>query len=160
MPGRSLPIEQILTILRATPSRLAELTGGLTQEQLLAPPGPEEWCARDVLAHLLSCSDMWGQAILRILNEDRPTIKAVNPRTWIRQTDYLEQGFQPLLEAFASQRGGLMAVLGPMAPSAWERAAVVTGAGKPLVLSVYSYAERLATHERPHVKQIQRIADR
>ncbi len=33
----------------------------------------------------------------------------------------------------------------------------VTGAGKPLELTVHRYAERLAIHERAHVKQIEHI---
>lgn len=42
---------------------------------------------------------------------------------------------------------------------AWSREAKVTGAGKPLIRSVYTYAGSLAVHERPHLKQIQRIVN-
>ena len=56
-------IEQILTMLAAAPSRLADLTEGLPPAQLLAPPEPGEWSARDVLAHLRACADMWGKYI-------------------------------------------------------------------------------------------------
>ncbi len=122
-----LTIEQILTTLAATPVRLADLTQGLTPAQLLAPPEPGEWSARDVLAHLRACSDMWGKYIKMILDEDRPTFKAVNPTTWIKQTDYLEQEFQPSLQAFTAQRAGLLVVLRPLAPGAWVRTATVTG---------------------------------
>jgi hypothetical protein len=146
-------------MLDAGPGRIAGFVEGLPAAQLVTPAEPGEWSARDVLAHMKSCSDMWGGYIVRILREDRPTIKAVNPRTWIRQTDYLEQEFQPLLEAFTSQRAELVAVLNPLGPEAWDRRATVTGAGKPLELTVYSYAERLAVHERPHLKQIRRIAE-
>jgi len=152
-------IEQLLAMLTATPSRLAELTGGLPPAQLLAPPGPGEWSARDVLAHLRACSDMWGKYIVLILSEDRPTFKAVNPRTWIKQTDYLEQEFKPSLEAFTTQRAGLLAVLEPLAPEAWSRSATVTGAGKPRRRTVYTYAQWLANHERSHIKQIDRIVE-
>jgi hypothetical protein len=54
-------IEQILTMLAAAPARLAELTEGLPAAQLLTPPEPGEWSARDVLGHLRACSDMWGK---------------------------------------------------------------------------------------------------
>ncbi len=144
-------------MLAATPSHLAGLTEGLPPAQLLAPPEPGEWSARDVLAHLRACADMWGKAIVEILSEDRPTIKAVNPRTWIKKTDYLEQEFQPSLRAFAKQRSDLLAVLEPLPPEAWSRAATVTGAGKVLERTVLFYARWLAEHERPHVKQIERI---
>jgi hypothetical protein len=49
--------------------------------------------------------------------------------------------------------------LEPLTPEDWSRPATVTGAGKPLVKTVFSYVEGLALHERPHVKQIQRIVN-
>lgn len=55
MPSKSLTPEQILTLLAATPTRLVALTGDLTPDQLHTPPGPDEWSANDVLAHLRSC---------------------------------------------------------------------------------------------------------
>jgi hypothetical protein len=154
-----LTIEQIVTILAATPVRLAGLSEGLLPAQLLASPEPGEWSARDVLAHLRACADMWGKYIVEILNEDRPTIKAVNPTTWIKQTNYREQEFKPSLQAFTAQRAGLLAVLKPLAPEAWSRTATVTGAGKPRERSVYTYAQWLANHERSHLKQVERIVN-
>jgi hypothetical protein len=156
---KPLTVEQILAMLAAMPSRLADLTEGLSPAQLLASPAPGEWSARDVLAHLRACSDMWGKCIVQILNEDRPTIKAVNPTTWIKQTNYLEQEFKPSLQAFTNQRAGLLAVLEPLTPDAWSRLATVTGAGKPLERTVYTYAQWLANHERSHIKQVERIAN-
>jgi hypothetical protein len=153
-------IEQILTILAATPPHLADLTAGRPPTHLLAPPAPDEWSVRDVLAHLRACADMWGQAIVAILSADRPTIKAVNPTTWIKQTDYREQPFQPSLQAFTAQRADLLAVLQPLAPAAWARMATVTGAGKPRQRTVYTYAQWLANHERSHLKQVERIVNK
>jgi hypothetical protein len=101
-------IAQILTMLAAAPARLADLTGGLPPAQLLAPPEPGEWSARDVLAHLRACAGMWGKYIAVILSEDRPTFKAVNPTTWIKRTDYREREFQPSLQAFTAQRAELL----------------------------------------------------
>jgi DinB superfamily len=152
-------IEQILAMLAAAPTHLAGLTGGLSPARLLAPPAPGEWSARDVLAHLRACSDMWGKYILLILSQDHPTFKAVNPTTWIKQTGYLEQEFRPSLQAFTAQRAGLLAVLEPLAPAAWSRAAIVTGAGKPRQRSVYTYAQWLANHEHSHINQVERIVN-
>jgi hypothetical protein len=125
----------------------------------LTPPEPGEWSARDVLAHLRACADLWGKCIAEILSEDRPTIKAVNPITWIKQTNYLEQEFQPSLQAFTAQRVELLAVFKPLAPEAWSRMATVTGAGKPRERTVHTYAQWLANHERSHIKQIERIVN-
>lgn len=156
MNDRALTTGQILELLEAAPLRLAQAAVGLPPQKLEEIPAPGDWSARDVLAHLRSCADMWGGAVARILNEDRPSFKAVNPRTWIKQTDYLELAFHPSLEAYTAQRAGLLDLLRPLPPAGWEREALVSVAGKPLLRTVYFYAHWLATHERPHLKQIER----
>ena len=159
MPDRSLTIEQVLTMLAATPPRLAALTADRRPAQLQARPNPEEWSANEVLAHLRACADMWGNCIVAMIAQDRPTLRAINPRTWISKTDYLEQEFQPSLQAFATQRTDLLAVLEPLPREGWARTATVTGAGKVLERTVLFYAQWLALHERPHIKQIERIVN-
>jgi hypothetical protein len=157
VPSESLTPKQALTVLSATPARIAALTDRLTPAQLRTAPRPYEWSANDVLGHLRSCSDMWGGYIRKILAEDQPTIRAVSPRAWINETDYLKMEFQPSLRAFTTQRADLLAVLEPLSPEDWSRAALVTGVGRPLERTALDYAERLARHERPHVNQIERI---
>jgi len=159
VPSSSLTIEQVLTLLAATPSRIAELTAGLAPALLHTPPNHDEWSAHDVLAHLRACADVWGNCIVAMIAEDTPTLRAVNPLTWIKKTDYLELEFRPSLRSFATQRAELLAVLGPLPHEGWSRAATVTGAGKVLERTVLSYAQRLARHERPHVKQVERIVN-
>ena len=158
MPNRSPTIEQVLTLLAEAPPRIAAFTAGLIPAQLHVKPNHDEWSANDVLAHLRSCADVWGNCIEVIIVQDSPTIRAVNPRTWIKKTDYLEQEFQPSLQAFTVQRTELLAILKPLRPEVWSRSATVTGAGKVLERTVLFYAQWLASHERPHLKQINRIA--
>jgi|tagenome__1003787_1003787.scaffolds.fasta_scaffold19286139_1 hypothetical protein len=157
MPNRSLTPDQVLTLLAETPQRIAVLTAGLAPDQLRSKTNNDEWSANDVLAHLRACADVWGGCIVAIAAEERPVLRAINPRTWIKQTNYLEQEFQPSLRAFATQRAELLSVLEPLPPEGWARAATVTGAGKVLERTVLFYARWLAGHERPHVKQIERI---
>ncbi len=125
MPRRSLPIEQVLTLLAATPPRIAALTAGLAPDQWHSTPNPGEWSANDVLAHLRACNDVWGSNIVTIIAQDKPTFKGVNPRAWIKKTDYLEQEFQPSLLAFTTQRTALLAVLEALPPESWSRTATV-----------------------------------
>jgi DinB superfamily len=115
--------------------------------------------ADEVLAHLRACADVWGNCIAAMLNEDTPTLRTVNPRTWIKQTNYLDLDFPASLGSFAAQRADLLAVLNPLPPDGWSRKATVTGAGKALERTVLDYAERLARHERPHLKQVERIVN-
>jgi DinB superfamily len=160
MATRVLTNADILAMLATAPARLAALTAGLAPAQLQAAPAPAAWSANQVLAHLRACADMWGNCIQAMLTHDRPTLRAVNPRTWINSTNYREQAFQRSLDAFTTQRADLLAILAPLAPEGWARSATVTGAGKPLERTVRFYAEWLAIHERPHLKQIERIVKR
>lgn len=150
-------VEQTLAILRETPRHIAATTGGVAPAQLRATPVDDGWSANEVLAHLRACADVWGGCIAAMLAEDTPTLVAVGPRTWIDQTDYVDRAFRPSLREFTSQRRSLLAVLEPLGPDGWSRSAVVTGAGRPLTKTVLDYAERLAGHERSHLRQIEGI---
>ena len=153
-----LTIDQVLTLLDEQPRAIAELTAGLPRAGLHSSTNRDQWSLNDVLAHLRSCSDMWGTYIATIVAEDRPTIRAVNPRTWIESTDYPEQEFALSLRAYRRQRLKLLALLRSLPKAGWSRTATVTGGGAPRERTVLDYARRLARHERSHVRHIGRIA--
>jgi hypothetical protein len=159
MYDRPLTIEQVLALLAETPPRLAALTAGLAPAQLQTRSSPAEWSLNDILAHLRACADMWGGYIRTILAEDWPTFRAVNPTTWIKQTNYPELEFRRSLRAFTAQRAKLLAVLQPLPSKAWSRSATVTGAGKPRQRTVLSYAQWLANHEQSHLRHIARLVN-
>ena len=159
MPNKTLTIEQVLTLLANTAPKIAALTADLTPAQLRTTPNQDEWSANEVLAHLRSCADMWGSAIVTMIGEERPTLRAVNPLTWLHKTDYLELEFQPSLRDFAKQRASLMKVVEHLPRQAWSRTATVTGAGAVLERNVLFYGRWLAGHERSHIKQIERIVN-
>jgi hypothetical protein len=154
---RELTIDQVLTLLAEQPKSIAALTAGLPRARLRGSPSRGEWSVNDVLAHLRSCGDMWGKYMATIIAEDRPTIRAMNPTTWIKHTNYPDLEFAPSLRAFTKQRAELLALLRSLPKVGWSRSATVTGAGKPRERTVLDYARWLANHERSHVKHIGRI---
>lgn len=160
MSRTSLTIEQALALLAEAPRRIAALTKGLTEAQLHRAPERGEWSANEILAHLRACADTRGEAIGTILASDHPTFRAINPRTWLKETDYLELEFRPSLRAFTRQRAALLGILEPLPRKAWSRAATVTGAGQPLERTVLDYADWVAVHERPHLKQLADLVER
>ncbi|OAI41475.1 hypothetical protein AYO38_03555 [bacterium SCGC AG-212-C10] len=156
MPSRSpLSIDEVVALLSGMPGWLEALSAGLPAVRT-HPRMADSWSANDILAHLRSCSDVWGEAIARILAEDEPVIRAINPRSWIRRTNYGELQFAQSLEAYCRQREDLLVVLRALATDDWRRAATITGAGAPLTRTVHTYAEKLAVHERTHRAQLQR----
>jgi len=154
-----LSIDQVLTRLAEQPKEIAALTDDLPRARLHRAPARGEWSLNDVLAHLRSCSDMWGKYIATIIAEDRPTIRAMNPTTWIKSTNYPELEFAPSFRAYRKQRAELLARLRSLPKAAWSRTATVTGAGRPRERTMLEYAQWLANHERSHMKQIGRFVD-
>jgi hypothetical protein len=157
MSRYTFTIPEVLDLLVQGPTHIADITSALSPEQLHLSPEPGEWSANEVLAHLRSCSDVWGNCMVQILDEDINTIKAINPRTWIKSTDYPEQRFTQSFAAFKTQRTELLQGLSPLTDAQWNRSVLVTGAGKPLERSVLFYAQWLAGHERTHFRQFKKI---
>jgi hypothetical protein len=159
VPKEPLPIEQIVAMLSEAPGRIAAAAQGLSSQQLRAPESEGEWSVCEVLAHLRACGDMWGGNALTILREDHQTIRGLNPRAWLRRTNYLDLEFEPLFRAYAAQRAALLATLQPLSPAEWQRkATLIDMVGKRLERSVHNYGDSLARHERVHLAQIERIA--
>ena len=150
-------VDKVVALLTDQPPKIAAAVEGLPAAQLRTPAAPGEWSATEILAHLRSCEEVWGGCIRTILAEDRPTIRAVNPRTFMESTDYPTLDFAPSYAAFLKHRTALVKTLRSLSPADWERSALVVGAGKPLERTVLSYAKWLAEHERSHVKQLQRL---
>lgn len=149
-------IAEALAALTATPKAIARLARGRPDALLHRPPGPDAWSARDVVAHLRACADVWGRCIHRMLAETHPTIRYVSPRGWIRKTDFLEQTFHDSLRTFTSDRAALLEALRALGTPDWSRGATFTGTTAGREATVYSYARRIADHELGHVDQIRR----
>ncbi|MCC6805221.1 MAG: DinB family protein [Anaerolineae bacterium] len=151
-------VEQALATLAETPPRIAALTDDLSPAQLHAPPQPEEWSLNEVLAHLRACADVWGGCIARIIAEDTPTFRAVSPRSYIHKTNYPTLDFFDLFRAFSAQRADLLATLERLPLESWSRVAMIKTVGKAYPRTVLNFADRMARHEREHLRQIEQIA--
>ena len=154
---RLLDPRDILQVMSDSPFRIEAASESLTDTQLVLRPEAEEWSPLEILAHLRACADVWGdQRIGRMLSEDEPTMRAVNPKRWIRDTDYDVVSFRESLEAFSVQRRELLKRLQSISPGDWQRGATLTGGGASRRYSVHTEADAIARHERAHIKQIEK----
>jgi hypothetical protein len=157
VPKRVLTHDEIMSILRTTVDRLAELSAGLSKDHLHASPAPGEWSISDVLAHLRACNDVLGGNMQRILTEDHPSWRAMSPRTWQKKSGYHDWQFALAFEDFRAKRAELLATLEPVAARDWNRTATVAvPPNKVYEYSVSYYGDWLAAHERAHLRHIER----
>ncbi len=89
-----------------------------------------------------------------MIKEDRPTIRSVSPRGWIKNTDYLDQDFRVSFRAFSEARTALLARLRTLDSTGWSRRATFTGTTLGRDATVLSYAKRIADHEVQHLDQL------
>jgi DinB family protein len=157
MSGRRLTVDEILEILPNTPVELAALTAPLGDARLSTPLADGEWSLVEILAHLRACSDVLGGDLVRVVTEDRPSWRAVNPRTWQHKTDYDTWPFRASLDAFTAQRDELLKRVQHMSDADWQRTAtVLVPPGKVYERTAQYYGEWLAQHERTHVTHLRR----
>src|SRR4051812_50176190 len=110
-----------MAILPVTVVRLDELTAALTPERLRLSPEPDAWSINDVLAHLRACHDVLGGNMLRILGEDRPTWRAMNPPTWVERTDHPDWEFGSAPAPLRPPRPGVLTAPQPPRADAVSR---------------------------------------
>ncbi len=94
---------------------------------------------------------------MAMLTQDRPTLRYVSPRSWIRKTDYAGLEFEASFRAYTNQRRDLLKVLRTLPHEDWLRGAIVKAATKRHEETVLSYAQRMAQHEAGHCEQVERI---
>lgn len=104
---------------------------------------------------MLQASLIFSQSWSLFHKAAQPSVRQL-PCTWIKNTNYLEQDFQSSLRAFTKQRKKLLVILESLSLKDWARTNTLIGAGKPLQQTLLSHADRLARHERAHLKQIER----
>jgi len=156
-----MPPDRILPLLAQAPQQIEAATSMQSDNWLAERSASDEWSPNEILAHLRECQDVWGDVrVIRMLQEEVPTIRAVNPNTWLKETDYDQISFSASLAAFTQQRARFVQRLRDVSLEAWNRAGTFTGGGKPRVYTVHTEADALARHERSHIKQIQRLCSR
>jgi hypothetical protein len=149
-------IEKYLDLLEEMPRSIARTIGNTDDARLQYKSDRQSWSANDILAHLRSCADVWGESIEAMLAEDTPTLPDIHPRQWIKETNYLELPFHESLQAFIKQRERLLITLKKSSFEDWSRAATIAGRKH----TVFTQARRMAKHEKEHCEQIESLLQR
>ena len=146
-------IKHVLHLLAETSHRFSAIGENLNNAQLQHKPDAKSWSANEILAHLRACADVWGDMIEAMLTQDKPTLRHLSPRTYIRKTDYAQQNFHDSLSAFGEQRSHLLDKLSKLELADWSRAAMI----KERQHIVFTQARRMALHEVTHCEQIEAL---
>ena len=155
-PAPGFSFIEVMGILETSPARLTAVAEGRADDVLHEPLEPGGWSARDILGHLRACQRTWTAYLERILEEDHPTFRYESPRSTIRRTDFLTLPYRVSLDGFAAERARLVARLRSVDPADLERTATVkVSGGRVQQHTAFSYAHRMAEHEREHLEHLE-----
>ncbi|MFN8440290.1 MAG: DinB family protein [Caldilineaceae bacterium] len=158
MQPSSEEISRIMALLTQAPIRLEAVTRSQPTTRLTLQTDAEPWSVSDILAHLRACSDVWGATIIAMITKDNPIIRYVSPRSSMSKPKYQKQEFVVALESFSQERHQLVETLAKLDEAGWMRCATLNGVSpRQPEQTVLNYAERIVSHEQPHLDQIEAL---
>ncbi len=111
-------------------------------------PGPGEWCAKEVLGHVLESERTGFRGRIReILASEEPALKATGPLT----PGYCERPLKELLDELSRQRHESIELVAALTPADLTRAGVHERVGR---LTVNDLIHEWVHHDRAHLKQV------
>ncbi len=142
----------VAALLQATGTQLAAELGALPEAVLRHHPAPGEWCAKEVLGHLIEAERRgFAGRIRTLLAEDRPTFVGWEPADVARERKDCERDVRELLVEFGALRDESADLVASL------RAGDLTRGGdhpKVGVLTVRDLLNEWIHHDRNHVRQI------
>lgn len=144
-------VETALAVLESTPRTLRALLDGVPEAMLLRVPSADDWCVRDVLAHLVVNDPIALERFRRMTDEDHPAIANFDEEAVLAASGARERTAAALLDALAAARGELVAYLRTLSSAQLERGGEHSAVGPMRSVELLHH---LAYHDLNHVRQV------
>ncbi|MDQ3526032.1 MAG: DinB family protein [Chloroflexota bacterium] len=131
---------------------ITEALEGITNTEMDAREGSQEWSPREIIHHLADSEMTSAIRLRRLLAEETPEIIGYDQEAYARIL-YYDRPIEPSLEAFRYARESTAQLLERMTDVEWERAGTHSESG---VYSVEGWLEIYAVHAHEHADQIRR----
>ena len=129
---------------------------GITDAELDARPGVDEWSPREIVHHLADSEMTAAIRLRKLLAEDNPTIQGYDEPEFARKLHY-ERPLEGSLLAFRGARESTTTLLHRLGDSDWSRAGTHTESGR---YTVETWLRIYAAHGHDHADQIRRARER
>ncbi len=151
---------EILAILAAVPADVATIMAGIDDALLRHKPSPDEWCVKEIVAHLLETELLFTRRVNAILAHDGPGLPAINspvpPWKLHEGKGYAEMPIDAILERLSATRMATLRLVGNLTPEQWAQRGTNVG-GTATVLDLGTW---LANHDLGHLAQVRRLCGR
>ncbi|OLC51714.1 MAG: hypothetical protein AUH85_18560 [Chloroflexi bacterium 13_1_40CM_4_68_4] len=144
--------EQVAALLESTCALLEAEIGALGEEESRWHPAPGEWCANEVLGHLVEAERRGFNGRIRlILSRDRPTFAPWDQVAVARERKDCDRMAESLWMEFLGIRHDSLALVRSLRPADLERGGTH---GKVGWLRVKDLLHEWVHHDRNHTRQM------
>ncbi|HET6169397.1 MAG TPA: DinB family protein [Terracidiphilus sp.] len=145
----------LMDILAETPHAISALLEKMGPGRAFEAPEPGKWSAGEIVAHLADCELVFGFRLRQTLAEDNPTVQPFDQDKWSANYNTVEPA--EAFAAFSAFRKWNLLLLETSMPTAAERKVTHPERG---TMTFQTIVETMAGHDRNHLGQLQRIADK
>ena len=146
-----MSIKRLLSDYRNGPLVLQSVLSGMTAEQLDVAPVPGKWSTRQVICHLADAELVYADRFKRIIAEDRPALRGMDPDVFTAELAYGERDLQIEVDTIEAIRRHMSGILAATPESAFQRIGIHSEDG-PLTLQ--TLLERITGHIPHHARTI------
>lgn len=145
-------MDELIEAYTAGPGLLREAIAGMSADDLKARPVAGRWSTLEVVCHLADADGVYAERIKRVLAEDGPPLRSMNPDEWQARLAYHERDAEEELRLLEFTRRQMARILRSLAPADFQRTGHHSEAG-PLTLE--TLLRRVTEHVPHHVQFIQ-----
>ncbi len=154
--GQRRPTE-IPAILATVPEEVADAVAGRDDATLSRKPTAEEWCAKEIIAHMLETELFFAHRVRAILTHAGPGVAligtAVPPWQLHEGKGYAEMSVDIILGALRETRAGTVALVRGLTPKQWAG----RGLNGDRTVSVLDLGTWLTNHDLGHLAQVRQL---
>jgi len=147
----------VADFLRDFPAELERAVEGLSDKQLRAKPGPEDWSVLEVCCHLRDAFEIEGMRIRALLTAPGIVLPAFDGHAYVAHRLYNLDALDRVLSTLENHCEDLASLVGDLDARAWARSGVHEEAGP---VTVGSRAEGLVEHGGDHLQQIKTLREK
>ncbi len=144
-----------LSILASTPRRLETLLSSVGPREAVARPMPGKWSIKEIVSHLADTELVYGYRYRRTIAEPGASLGEFDQEIWAKELLYRKQPLDTIKETFSALRKQNLVLLKLVPKGVWSQHASHPEYG---TISLREMVAHLATHDRNHLSQIERIA--
>ena len=147
--------KSIINQLQRNSATFASQLLAQTQEEYTWRPGPEKWCLLEIVCHLLDEEKEDFRPRVKITLENPDQLPApIDPSSWVKDRNYLEQNFILILSQFLEARADSVAWLHSLESPQWKNEFEHVKLGP---ISAEMLLRNWLAHDLIHLRQILRI---